>query len=328
MPRYGYGGGYGWAPYVPVAERRRRAARKMAALKKRGVNVEPVVIEGRKIATTPWGIAWCDHIESFSDFENRLPRGRTYVRNGSVCHLQISEGRVDAKVMGSELYSVKVEIDTLSRAQWNRLKRRAAGKIGSLIELLRGKLSDEVMDIMAHRKTGLFPLPSEISFDCSCPDWASMCKHVAAVLYGIGARFDSKPELLFALRGVDHEELISDEMQLEVPSAASQSKRLADADLADVFGIDLTPTADDAPPRSPRKKKAAKKKSGSRNSPQSATAKPSVNRTAKKGPAKKKGGKKAPVGKSAKKKAAGKAVKKTAKKKGAARKKSRIKQRS
>src|SRR5271157_3105129 len=165
--RYGYGGGYGgWAPYVPVAQRRREAAKKMDALRKKGVDIQPVTIEGRKIARSFWGEAWCDHIESFSDFENRLPRGSTYVRNGSVCHLAVAKGAIEAKVSGSELYTVRINIKTLPPKKWNTLKSRCSGQIGSLLELLQGKLSDHVMEVVTDRQEGLFPLPKEISLKC------------------------------------------------------------------------------------------------------------------------------------------------------------------
>ena len=201
--------GYGYRPYVPVAKRRANALVEMNKLsKKKGVNVQPVRVEGRTIARTFWGKAWCEHLEKFSDYENRLPRGRTYVRNGSVCHLEIQKGKIVAKVSGSELYDIEVKIKTLPEAKWKNLKARCAGGVGSLLELLQGKMSNEVMTLVTDRDNGLFPLPSEIDLDCSCPDWADMCKHVAAALYGIGARLDEKPELLFHLRGVDHTELI------------------------------------------------------------------------------------------------------------------------
>jgi uncharacterized Zn finger protein len=281
MARYGYGGdGYygGWAPYVSVAERRRRAAKKMEALRKKGVDVQPITIEGRKIAKTFWGEAWCEHLESFSDFANRLPRGRTYVRNGSVCHLAIRKGEIEAKVSGSELYTVKIAIAELPAKKWKAIRSRCGGQIGSLIELLQGRLSDEVMAVVTDRKEGLFPLPGEIKLKCSCPDWATMCKHVAAVLYGVGARLDHKPELLFLLRGVNHEELIEADAERAVTAATKsrgKSKRLAAGALGEVFGITLdtgtaTPAADGdqaataepskpVKPAKPRAKKAAGK---------------------------------------------------------------------
>jgi uncharacterized Zn finger protein len=248
---YGYNGGYGgWAPYVSVAERRRKAMKKMNALRKKGVDIQPVTINGRKIASSFWGEAWCNHLESFSDFENRLPRGRTYVRNGSVCHAAVAKGEIEAKVSGSELYNVKVSIKTLPGKKWAAIKGRCSGQIGSLLELLQGRLSDHVMEVVTDRKDGLFPLPGEISFDCSCPDWAVMCKHVAAVFYGIGARLDAKPELLFTLRGVDHDELIEADAEKAVAAATSRgkSKRLAADQIGAVFGIDIDADPSDASP--------------------------------------------------------------------------------
>ena len=236
---------YFWKPYVPVGVRRARAARQVAAMSGRGTDVQPVVVEGRRIARTFWGEAWCDHLERFSDFANRLPRGRTYVRNGSVCHLEIAEGVVRAMVCGSDIYDVAIEIDPLPSKQWRDLKGRCAGQIGSLLELLQGRLSDRVMGEVCDPERGLFPKPRQIHLSCSCPDWAVMCKHVAAVLYGVGARLDEQPELLFVLRGVDHEELIGAEAGLAVTTAGAGDgrRRIAEEDLGDVFGIELSPEA-------------------------------------------------------------------------------------
>ncbi len=252
--------GYGWRPYVPVAQRRAQARRKMAALKKKGVDIQPVEIAGRKIAKTFWGEAWCDHLESFSDYANRLPRGRTYVRNGSVCHLEVKKGEILAKVAGSALYNLRIRIKTLPPKKWTAIKERCAGQVGSLLELLQGRLSDHVMEVVTDRQEGLFPLPQEISLGCDCPDWAVMCKHVAAVLYGVGARLDDRPELLFLLRGVDHAELIAADAEAAVSAATSRSKskRLKDAELSDVFGIDLD-TSDDAAAASPPRKRNSRR---------------------------------------------------------------------
>ena len=233
---------YSWRPYVPVAERRRLALKKMEKLRKKGIDIKPVKIDGRKIARTFWGEAWCDHLESFSDYRNRLPRGQTYVRNGSVCHLDITSGEINAMVSGSELYTVEIAIKPLPPKKWKEVKNRCAGQIGSLLELLEGRLSKNVMSVVTDRNKGLFPLHGEISLQCSCPDWAVMCKHVAAVLYGVGARLDEKPELLFLLRGVDHEELISAEVGVAVAAAGTKvsRRRIADDALADVFGIEMS----------------------------------------------------------------------------------------
>ena len=258
---------YDWKPYVPVAVRRARALKEVKKLRKKGLDIKPVTIEGRKIAKTFWGQAWCDHLESFSDYENRLPRGRTYVRNGSVCHLDIAKGNIEAMVSGSELYKVKVAIKTLPRKKWKAVQKRCAGKIGSLLELLEGRLSNNVMSVVTDRNKGLFPLPGEISLQCSCPDWAVMCKHVAAVLYGVGARLDEHPELLFLLRGVDHEALIS--AQVGVATAAAVTKgsqrRIEDDALADVFGIEMSQEVTPAKTKhSAHRKKTASKRTTKR----------------------------------------------------------------
>ena len=226
-----------WRPYVPVAVRRARALREMNRLRKKGKDIQPVEIEGRTIARSVWGKRWCDHLESYSDYANRLPRGRAYVRNGSVCHLEVHPGRIDAIVSGSELYTVSVQIKKLKAAVWKSIKARCSGQIASMLELLQGKLSRQVMSVVSDRERGLFPKPREIDFTCTCPDWATMCKHVAAVLYGVGGRLDRHPEALFLLRGVDAEELIAAEISL--PASAAGDDTLADDALAGIFGIDI-----------------------------------------------------------------------------------------
>ena len=252
----------GWPRYVSLAERRSNAAREMQTLQKAGHKIEPIKIQGRKIARTFWGLAWCDHLEKFSDYENRLPRGRTYVRNGSVCHLAISSGTVAAFVMGSDLYQVKINIKPLAKTRWQRLRKQCSGQIGSMLELLRGEFSDNVMQIVSDHNSGLFPKPGEIKFNCNCPDWAGICKHIAAVMYGIGARLDLQPELLFLLRNVEHEELITAELNLETPaSGKAKNRRLAGADLAEVFGLELDQTQSPKPQKkaAPKAKTARKR---------------------------------------------------------------------
>ena len=248
-----------WGRYVPVAERRAKARREMDKLRKKGKNIQPVTIDGRTIARSFWGKGWCDHLESFSDYANRLPRGRTYVRNGSVCHLDIRPGRIEAIVSGSELYHIDIRIKELQAATWTSIKNTCSGHIGSMLELLQGKLSDQVMAIVTDRHHGLFPQPGEIALDCSCPDWAGMCKHVAAVLYGVGSRLDSQPELLFLLRDVDAQELIAAEMALPEAAAGVTGDALADDQLGAIFGIDLDTETDarPAPQTQPQKQPRA-----------------------------------------------------------------------
>src|SRR5437867_7712513 len=229
---------YTWQPYVNVAARRMQAAREMAKLRKKGHPVTPVVTEGRAIARTFWGKAGCDNLERYSDFANRLPRGRTYVRGGSVVDLQVVPGKVQALVSGSEIYKVALKVSPVPKARWSSLCKDCAGAIDSLVELLQGRFSRGVMERICRQKTGLFPSPEEIKLDCSCPDWATMCKHVAAVLYGIGARLDEKPELLFHMRRVDEKALIARAGQgLPLAKSGPRADRiLGDAVLSEVFG--------------------------------------------------------------------------------------------
>jgi uncharacterized Zn finger protein len=248
---------YDWHPYVPVAARRRQAALEVAKLANKGRRISPVVIEGRKIVRTFWGKAWCDNLERYSDFANRLPRGRTYVRNGSVVDLQIAPGAVRAMVSGSDLYRIEVKVAAVPKTRWTAVCRDCAGAIDSLVELLQGRLSQGVMARICQEKTGLFPSPAEIEFTCSCPDWASMCSHVAAVLYGIGARLDEKPDLLFALRKVDQQDLIARAGKglAQTGNGPKAGKVLDSDDLSEMFGIEL---AQRAKPRAagPRKKQS------------------------------------------------------------------------
>lgn len=238
-----------WAPYVSVAERRKKAERELAKLRKRRQGVAPVVLQGRKLATTFWGKAWNDNLEAYSDYASRLPRGRSYVRNGSVLDLQIERGKVHALVMGSELYEVALNVSPLPKARWKSICKDCSGAIDSLVELLQGRLSKAVMERVCEQKTGLFPAPGDIELSCNCPDWASMCKHVAAVLYGIGARLDEQPALVFKLRDVDEAELIASAatgraLATKIPAPA---RILEDGDLSALFGLEIESTKSQAP---------------------------------------------------------------------------------
>jgi len=252
-----------WWPYVPVAERRRKAEKKLAKLKKKSQSVSPVTIEGRAIAKSFWGKSWCTNLELYSDYENRLPRGRTYVRNGSVVDLQIAKSKVSAVVSGSDLYTVTITIVPVTATRWKAICKDCAGTIDSLVELLQGRLSKGVMDRVCREGDGLFPAPKEIKLSCSCPDWADMCKHVAAVLYGVGARLDEKPALLFELRGVDENELLANagqELSLKKAVPAT-TKVLDEGDVAALFGLEMveavrsdTPTC----PKRPQQRKTSR----------------------------------------------------------------------
>ncbi len=250
---------YEFRPYVPVAQRRAKAAKEAARRAKKGQKVEPVHIEGRTIASTFWGEAWCTNLESYSDFENRLPRGRSYVRNGSVVDLKIEKGRIKALVCGSELYTIQIDIAALPKQNWLAVKQQCAGKIGTLVELLQGKLSKAVMEVVTDLNKGLFPQPKEITMRCSCPDYAGMCKHVAAAMYGVGNRLDSSPELLFVLRGVDHLELIEQAIPTEPIRSTSTAPTIASDDLGAIFDIEIGDAPAGKASTTTRKKPATKK---------------------------------------------------------------------
>lgn len=259
-----------WKPYLPAAARRHSVERTVAKMRKQGQSLSPVTASRGAIARSFWGKAWCRNLERYSDFSNRLPRGRTYLRNGSVIDLKISPGKVSAQVMGSRLYLVVVRISEVAGAHWQAIARDCARSIDTLVELLQGQLSSSVMERITRPGTGLFPSPREISFSCSCPDSAAMCKHVAATLYGIGARLDAEPELLFGLRKVDAKELIARAGETGVPvQKLPRAGRILDSSkLADVFGIDLSsadpkpshkPVAKKSRPSAPRTDKSAKR---------------------------------------------------------------------
>jgi uncharacterized Zn finger protein len=204
--------------------------------------MSPVAVAGRKIAQTFWGKAWCDNLERYRDFAYRLERGRSYLRSGSVIDLRIEAGKIAAMVSGSSLYNVAIEIDAVKRDAWRAIQRDCAGGIGSRLDLLSGKLSGPVMTRLCADRMGLFPDPSAIRFTCSCPDHATMCKHVAAAMYGVGARLDQAPELLFTLRRVSVDELLASAVT-ELPATPSAARVLAANGLASLFGIEL----DDGP---------------------------------------------------------------------------------
>ncbi|MCP5071662.1 MAG: hypothetical protein GY946_34320, partial [bacterium] len=221
-------------------ERRANAEKELAQLRKKGRDIHPVQVQGRTIARTFWGKAWCSNLEAYSDYSNRLPRGRTYARNGSILDLQIVQGCINALVSGTRLYEVTIDIGTLPDERWKAIRAASAGQIDSLVELLQGQLSSGVMEVVTRARTGLFPSPQEIELRCSCPDWAVMCKHVAAVLYGVGNRLDHAPQLMFSLRGVDPAEMIEEAIDQGVTQRKqARGRGLGADDLSSVFGVDI-----------------------------------------------------------------------------------------
>lgn len=239
-----------WPEYVPVARRREVAQRQVGLLRRLGIRVQPVQVRGSQVASSVWGKAWCSHLESFSDFSNRLPRGRSYVRHDAVVHLELDTGMIRAFVHGTETYYVEIAIRTLTAERWQDICRRCRGRIDSLLALLEGRIDHEVMAVVADRRQGLLPMPGEIDFACSCPDRARMCKHVAATLYGVGHRLDTEPGLLFELRGVSPDDLLGG---AAVGRPAAHDDDLGDDDLAAIFGIEM----DDGPIATPAEATAA-----------------------------------------------------------------------
>lgn len=230
-----------WAPYVPVAQRKRNAEREVKRLQNSGHAISPIRVVGRAITTTIWGKAWCDNLESYHDYAHRLERGRSYVRHGAVIDLKIEPSLIEARVSGSSVYRVSVAITKLADAQWHAIRKDCTGRIESLIDLLQGRLSAAVMERLSRQGQGLFPRPSEIRFRCSCPDHAMLCKHVAAVLYGVGVRLDSQPELLFLLRDVDETALLSN-AAVTLPDSGEQApagRRLEDENVSTIFGLEM-----------------------------------------------------------------------------------------
>lgn len=239
-------GYWGFPKYVSVSEKKAKAARKLKELFKKNPNMKPVVLEGSAIARTWWGKAWNLNLERYADYSNRIGRGRSYIRHGAVLDLQIDQGEVNAMVQGSAAkpYSVSIKIQTLKKETWHKIKTACEGTLESFHELLAGNFPKALGEIFTSRDSGMFPAPREIKFSCSCPDWAGMCKHVAATLYGVGARLDEDPKLFFRLRDAEIGELIkqavADRAEKLLEKAARKSGRIIeDTELSSVFGIDF-----------------------------------------------------------------------------------------
>ena len=237
-------GYYGFPRYESVAEKKAKANRSLAKMKKKNPDIEPVIIEGRTLVKSWWGKSWNINLESYADYSNRIERGKSYVRNNAVLDLKITRGKVIAKVQGSRVkpYDVEISIDALDSKKWEQVTELCNHRIDSLEQLIEGKFPKELEVLFTDKKYGMFPSPKEIHFACSCPDWAYMCKHVAAALYGIGARLDNNPMLFFALRDIDGQMLIKKSMERKLESmlknAGKKSKReIAAKDISDIFGL-------------------------------------------------------------------------------------------
>lgn len=203
----------------------------------------PITVAGRKIVTSWWGRSWCANLESYADYSNRISRGKTYIREGRVIDLKTEEGRIRGLVQGSSRRPYKVDIDIrlLSEDRKSAILAKCGNRIENLDSLLSGDIPSDVEDLFVSRG-GLFPEPSEIIFHCSCPDYAYMCKHVAAVLYGVGVRFDEDPMLFFGLRGLEVDSLVrkSIDQRLEhmlKNSGARTDRMIPEEDALALFGV-------------------------------------------------------------------------------------------
>ena len=258
-----------YPPYRPVAQQRSDAAKLVEKLRKKYPNLQPVVVEGRTIAKSFWGKAWCDNVETYMDHDNRLPRGRAYVRNGAVVDVHIFKGVVHALVSGSQAkpYKVEIHIDPLTAAKWKRIQEMSRGKVDSLLSLMQGKLPESLLHLLCDPQDGIFPRQREIHMHCKCPDGARLCKHLAAVLYGIGHRLDEHPELFFTMRSIEVEELFG-LCAVEELTKAAPSELPEGTDLSAVFGIALDSLPESPAPAAPANKaKRLNKKSHSATSP-------------------------------------------------------------
>lgn len=239
---------WGQYKYVPASVKKAKAEKSLEKLRKKNPGLRPVAINGRKLAKTWWGIAWNTNLERYADFASRIERGRTYVRNGAVLDLKIEPGRVTGLVQGTRIkpYDVVIAIEPLKSQAIAQIKNACAGNIHSLQELIEGKFPENLSELFTAKGNGLFPAPNEIAFQCSCPDWAGMCKHVAALLYGVGARLDEDPTLFFTLRQVNIDDLITlalieTTVDMISKSETKSHRFLDDDDLSRLFGIDVTP---------------------------------------------------------------------------------------
>jgi len=261
-------GSYGGFPaYVPVAERKERAAKSVENLKKKNKDISPVVITGRTIANTWWGKSWNKNLESYADYSNRIGRGRSYLKNGAVLDLKITEGNINALVQGSRSkpYKVDISIKSLPKNVWEDIVNQCLGKIESIEELIEGKFPKVLADFFTAKGKGLFPSPTEITLCCNCPDCAIMCKHVAAVLYGASARLDDRPELFFVLRQANINDLISEAInkktQTLLEKSNSKGRRvIEETDVFGMFGIDMDITVEDTVKKRKPKNSILKKK--------------------------------------------------------------------
>ena len=228
---------------IPVEELRRKARESAGKARKKGQELEPVIVKDKKIWRSWWGQAWCVNLEQYADYSSRLDRGKRYVRSGAVIDLKVQKGRIEARVQGTRKtpYKVEVRISPMTEEQCQKIIQKCGKKIENMEALIQGSIPEELKEIFTGAD-GLFPTPREISFSCSCPDWALMCKHVAAVMYGIGVRVDENPFFFFELRGIDVERFIDVTLENKVEAMLENASRpssriITDEDAWQIFGL-------------------------------------------------------------------------------------------
>ena len=242
-------GGYGYGDYYrqpTMAELGQKARASAAQLERKGRMLTPALVEGRTIARTWWGKAWVSNIERYADFSNRVGRGKRYVRAGCVIDLQVSKSRIEAVVQGSRKkpYEVSVYIEPMGDEAFAALLERCSTRADSLESLVAGDFPQEMKNQLTAGRDGIFPAPALVRFDCSCPDSALMCKHIAAAIMGVAPLLDANPLLLFELRGINTQDLVKrsveQKLNLMLANADAPSPRILDVsddELTRLFGV-------------------------------------------------------------------------------------------
>ncbi len=212
---------------------------------------KPIIVKSKSLVQTWWGKAWNVNLERYADYTNRIDRGRSYVRHGAVVDLRIGNGVVKALVQGrtAKPYTVSIWVEDLREDLWNNIVKSCEGKLESMSQLLEGEFPQDLAEIFTNPGSGMFPSLDEITFSCGCPDWASMCKHVAAALYGVGVRIDEDPGKFFKLRKVNISDLVSraveDRTKNLLEKAGTNRSRVIDhSKIQNVFDIDMEDDVD------------------------------------------------------------------------------------
>lgn len=236
-----------WSSREQAEEARARLAREIARRRAEGEPLTAVTApKSGHLCAQFWGRAWCRHLQDMTAYEGRLAPGRTCLRQGRVHDLTIHPGEVRAIVADQTLHTTRLHIRPLEAETWNRLQQAAAASGPSLLDLLSGRLGEDLLRLLCDPETGLFPRADEIRFDCDCTDDAEPCKHAAAVFYAVGLELDARPEALFLLRGADPTVLLAEAAREAGASLQAAANDLAANNLGALFGIDLddgrTPT--------------------------------------------------------------------------------------